>query len=33
MTDFVVIFRHWNAGRSRVQLHQALAIDRKAIRK
>ena len=33
MTDFVEMFRHWNAGRSQVQIHQALNIDRKTIRK
>ena len=33
MTDFVEVFRHWNAGRSQVQIHQALNIDRKTIRK
>ena len=33
MTDFVEMFRHWNAGRSQVQIHQALGIDRKTIRK
>ena len=33
MTDFVELFRHWNAGRSQVQIHQALNIDRKTIRK
>ena len=33
MTDFVEMFRHWNAGRSQVQIHQALSIDRKTIRK
>jgi hypothetical protein len=33
VTDFVELFRHWNAGRSQVQIHQALDIDRKAIRK
>lgn len=33
MTDFVEMFRHWNAGRSQVQIHQALDIDRKTIRK
>jgi transposase len=27
------MFRHWNAGRSQVQIHQALGIDRKTIRK
>jgi hypothetical protein len=27
------MFRHWNAGRSQVQIHQALNIDRKTIRK
>ena len=33
MTDFVEMFRHWNAGRSQVQIYQALSIDRKTIRK
>jgi len=33
VTDFVEMFRHWNAGRSEVQIHQALGIDRKTIRK
>lgn len=33
MSDFVEMFRHWNAGRSQVQIHQALGIDRKTIRK
>lgn len=33
MTDFVEMFRHWNAGRSQVQIHEALDIDRKTIRK
>ncbi len=33
MTDFVEMFRHWHAGRSQVQIHQALGIDRKTIRK
>jgi transposase len=33
VTDFVEMFRHWNAGRSQVQIHQALGIDRKTIRK
>jgi transposase len=33
VTDFVEMFRHWNAGRSQVQIHQALNIDRKTIRK
>ena len=33
MTDFVEMFRHWNAGRSQVQINQALNIDRKTIRK
>lgn len=33
MTDFVEMFRHWNAGRSQVQIHEALNIDRKTIRK
>jgi transposase len=27
------MFRHWNAGRSQVQIHRALGIDRKTIRK
>ena len=33
MTDFVEMFRHWNAGRSQVQINEALSIDRKTIRK
>ncbi len=33
MTDFVEMFRHWYAGRSQMQIHQALGIDRKTIRK
>ncbi len=33
MTDFVEMFRHWNAGRSQVQISEALDIDRKTIRK
>ncbi len=33
MTDFVEMFRHWNAGRSQVQISEALSIDRKTIRK
>ena len=33
MTDFVEMFRHWNAGRSQVQIDEALNIDRKTIRK
>ena len=33
VTDFVEMFRHWNAGRSQVQISEALNIDRKAIRK
>jgi transposase len=33
VTDFVEMFRHWNAGRSQVQIHQALGVDRKTIRK
>ena len=33
MTDFVEMFRHWNAGRSQVQIYEALGIDRKTIRK
>jgi len=32
VTDFVEMFRHWNAGRSQVQIYQALNIDRKTIR-
>jgi hypothetical protein len=32
VTDFVEMFRHWDAGRSQVQIHQALGIDRKTIR-
>jgi transposase len=33
VTDFVEMFRHWNAGRSQVQINEALGIDRKTIRK
>ena len=33
MADLVEMFRHWNAGRSQVQISQALGIDRKTIRK
>lgn len=33
MTDLVEMFRHWNAGRSQVQISEALDIDRKTIRK
>jgi hypothetical protein len=33
VTDFVELFRHWNAGRSQVQIYEALNIDRKTIRK
>lgn len=33
VTDFAEIFRHWNAGRSQVQIYEALGIDRKTIRK
>jgi hypothetical protein len=33
VTDFVEMFRHWNAGRSQVQIYEALHIDRKTIRK
>ena len=33
MTDLVEMFRHWNAGRSQVQINEALSIDRKTIRK
>ncbi|MEE6180038.1 IS21 family transposase [Mycobacterium sp. 050134] len=33
MTDFVEMFRHWHAGRSQMQIHEALHIDRKTIRK
>jgi hypothetical protein len=33
VTDFVEMFRHWNAGRSQVQINEALNIDRKTIRK
>jgi hypothetical protein len=33
VTDFVEMFRHWNAGRSQVQIDEALGIDRKTIRK
>ena len=33
MTDFMEMFRHWNAGRSQVQINEALGIDSKTIRK
>ena len=33
MTDFVEMFRHWNARRSQVQIYEALNVDRKTIRK
>jgi hypothetical protein len=33
VTEFVEMFRHWNAGRSQVQISEALGIDRKTIRK
>ena len=33
VTDFVEMFRHWNAGRSQVHINEALNIDRKTIRK
>ena len=33
VTDFAEMFRRWNAGRSQVQIHQALNIDRKTVRK
>ncbi|GAA3142721.1 IS21 family transposase [Rhodococcus baikonurensis] len=33
MNDLIEMFRHWNAGRSQVEIHQALGIDRKTIRK
>jgi transposase len=33
VTDFVEMFRHWHAGRSQVQIFEALHIDRKTIRK
>jgi hypothetical protein len=33
VTDFVEMFRHWNAGRSQVQIYEALNIDWKTIRK
>jgi hypothetical protein len=33
VTDFVEMFRHWNAGRSQVQINEALGVDRKTIRK
>jgi hypothetical protein len=32
VTDFVEMFRHWNAGRSQVQINEALNIDRKTVR-
>ena len=28
MTDFLKMFRHWNAGRSQVQIYEALNVDR-----
>lgn len=33
VNDLIEMFRHWNAGRSQVQIHRALGIDRKTIRK
>jgi transposase len=33
VTDLMEMFRHWNAGRSQVQIHEALNVDRKTIRK
>jgi hypothetical protein len=33
VTEFVEMFRHWNAGRYQVQICEALNIDRKTIRK
>ena len=33
MTDFVEMFRNWNAGRSQMQIYEALNVDRKTIRK
>jgi len=33
VNDLIEMFRHWNAGRSQVEIHQALGIDRKTIRK
>lgn len=33
MTDFVEMFRHWHAGRSQVQIHEAVGIDPKTIRR
>jgi hypothetical protein len=33
VTDFVEMFRHWYAGRSQVQIFEALHIDRKTVRK
>ena len=33
VADFVEMFRRWSAGRSQVQIYQALNIDRKTIRK
>jgi hypothetical protein len=28
VTDFLKMFRHWNAGRSQVQIYEALNVDR-----
>lgn len=33
VNDLIEMSRHWNVGRSQVQIHDALAIDRKTIRK
>ena len=33
MFDLIELFRHWNAGRSQVQIAQSLGIDRKTIAK
>ena len=33
MTQLLELFRHWYAGRSQVQISQALGLDRKTIRK
>jgi hypothetical protein len=27
VTDFVEMFRHWNAGRSQVQINEALSVE------
>ncbi|NIL77312.1 IS21 family transposase [Rhodococcus sp. B10] len=33
MNDLIEMFRHWNAGRSQVDISEALGLDRKTIRK